>query len=76
MLVGSKCDAESMREVSKEEGIDKAMELGCEYIECSAKENIHIEDVFQKTTNLIYSKDFGRRNRSGSFKRNKTSHKS
>tara|TARA_B100000902_G_C27186152_1_gene851459 strand:- start:496 stop:1158 length:663 start_codon:yes stop_codon:yes gene_type:complete len=56
MLVGSKCDAESMREVSKEEGIEKAMELGCEYIECSAKENINIEDVFQKTTNLIYSK--------------------
>ena len=32
------------------------MELGCEYIECSAKQNINIEDVFQKTTNLIYSK--------------------
>tara|TARA_Y100000389_G_C17347452_1_gene456595 strand:+ start:251 stop:907 length:657 start_codon:yes stop_codon:yes gene_type:complete len=56
MLVGNKCDSESRREVSKEEAINKSMELGCEYIECSAKENFNIEDVFQKTINLIYSK--------------------
>jgi small GTP-binding protein len=56
MLVGSKSDAESIREVTKEEAINKAIDIGCEYIECSAKENINIEDVFQKTINLIYSK--------------------
>ena len=56
MLVGSKSDVESRREVTKEEAVNKAIDIGCEYIECSAKENINIEDVFQKTINLIYSK--------------------
>ena len=56
ILVGSKIDAENLREVSREEGAEKAVSLGCEYIECSAKSNFNIEDIFEKTTNLIYSK--------------------
>ena len=56
ILVGSKIDAENLREVSRQEGAEKAVSLGCEYIECSAKSNFNIEDIFEKTTNLIYSK--------------------
>lgn len=56
LLVGNKIDSPNMREVSHEEALNKAKDLECEYIECSAKENINIDDVFTKTINIIYSK--------------------
>tara|TARA_B100000035_G_C20806625_1_gene467973 strand:- start:41 stop:685 length:645 start_codon:yes stop_codon:yes gene_type:complete len=56
LLVGSKVDIESMREVSPEEGFNKAEKFGCEYIECSAKENINIDEIFQKSINIICNK--------------------
>lgn len=56
LLVGSKVDIESMREVSHEEGFNKAEKFGCEYIESSAKENINIDEIFQKSINIICDK--------------------
>ena len=41
ILVGNKCDL-SDREVTEEEGAMLASKFQCEYIECSAKDNIRI----------------------------------
>ncbi|XP_076915350.1 ras-related protein RABC2a-like [Bidens hawaiensis] len=43
MLVGNKVDKDSERFVSKEEGVALAKELGCLFLECSARtqENVH-----------------------------------
>ncbi|VUC20899.1 unnamed protein product [Clonostachys rosea] len=47
ILVGNKCDLSSnMRAVSPEEGADLARELGCGFIETSAKDNVNVEQTF------------------------------
>jgi len=46
IIVGAKCDLESQRKVKLEEGQELAQELGCRYVECSAKANVHVSDVF------------------------------
>ncbi|KAG8479880.1 hypothetical protein CXB51_029506 [Gossypium anomalum] len=47
MLVGNKVDRESERAVSKEEGIELAKELGCSFIECSAKTRQNVQQCFE-----------------------------
>lgn len=49
VLVGNKSDMPgSRREVSKEEGITLAREMGnVAFLECSAKKNENVEDVFR-----------------------------
>ena len=46
MLVGNKSDRVSEREVSKQEGHALARELGCEFVEASAKNCINVEKAF------------------------------
>jgi len=54
LLVGNKCDMESSREVSTDEGRKKAQELGIAFIETSAKEANHVEDaVMAMVTELL-----------------------
>lgn len=46
-LVGNKCDkSASEREVSREEGAEKARQFGCEFYETSAKTAQNVERVF------------------------------
>lgn len=60
LLVGNKSDLEIQREVSMEEGLRKAQELGCKFVETSAKDSINIvsafhdlaSDIFEKAKNL------------------------
>jgi GTPase KRas protein len=40
VLVGNKCDLESEREVPKEKGEELARELGCKFMESSAKTKV------------------------------------
>lgn len=47
ILVGNKCDLESCREVTTDEGRTKAAELGIPFLETSAKEASNVEAVFQ-----------------------------
>jgi Ras family protein len=48
IIVGNKSDlSEIQRKVRIEEGEDLARELRCSYIECSAKTNEHIADIFR-----------------------------
>lgn len=46
MLVGNKSDRVTEREVSTQEGHALARELGCEFVEASAKNCIHVEKAF------------------------------
>ena len=46
ILVGNKVDKEESREVTKEEGEKLAKEFNLPFFECSSKENININEVF------------------------------
>jgi GTPase KRas protein len=46
ILVGNKCDLESERMVSTEEGEQLAKNFGCKFIETSAKSRIHVDQAF------------------------------
>ncbi|MBA0635431.1 hypothetical protein Godav_005125 [Gossypium davidsonii] len=47
MLVGNKVDRDSERAVSREEGMELAKELGCMFLECSAKTRKKVEQCFE-----------------------------
>lgn len=57
IIVGAKCDLESSRKVKVDEGKELAHELGCKYVECSAKTNVHIADVFHMLLDQIEGTD-------------------
>ena len=46
VLVGNKCDLESERQVTTNEGNDLARSFGCPFLETSAKTRINVEDSF------------------------------
>ncbi len=46
LLVGNKSDQVSERVVSFEEGRLKAIDFKCLFMECSAKENINVDEMF------------------------------
>ncbi|KAK3703086.1 RAS2 protein [Vermiconidia calcicola] len=46
MLVGNKCDRVTEREVSTQEGSALAKQLGCDFVEASAKHCINVEKAF------------------------------
>lgn len=46
MLVGNKCDRVTEREVSTQEGSALAKELGCDFVEASAKNCVNVEKAF------------------------------
>jgi GTPase KRas protein len=53
MLVGNKSDRVSEREVSTQEGHALARELGCEFIEASAKSCINVEKAFYDVVRIL-----------------------
>ena len=55
MLVGNKCDApEKDREVSVEEGQEKADEMGCLFAEVSAMSGKNVDEAMMKVAREIY----------------------
>ncbi|KAF5737514.1 ras-related protein RABC2a-like [Tripterygium wilfordii] len=48
MLVGNKIDKDSEKAVSREEGMALAKELGCLFLECSAKTRENVEQCFEE----------------------------
>jgi len=52
MLVGNQCDKVHEREVTKQEGADKAKAFGCPFLETSAKTATNVERIF---TDLVRS---------------------
>ena len=53
MLVGNKSDKHHEREVSAQEGQALARELGCEFVEASAKNCINVEKAFYDVVRLL-----------------------
>ncbi|KAJ7635579.1 ras protein [Mycena polygramma] len=56
MLVGNKCDKVHEREVAKEEGEVLARQMGCEFIETSAKTAQNVEHVFMSLVRALRQK--------------------
>jgi GTPase SAR1 family protein len=55
VIAGNKCDMESDRAVTTEQGRVKAQQYGCPFMECSAKANINIEKIFEKSLEQLFS---------------------
>lgn len=53
MLVGNKSDRVTEREVSTQEGHALARELGCEFVEASAKNCVNVEKAFYDVVRLL-----------------------
>lgn len=59
MLVGNKSDRVTEREVSTQEGHALARELGCEFVEASAKNCINVEKAFFDVVRIIRRQNVG-----------------
>ena len=58
VLVGTKCDLEDKREVSRDEGERLAREWRCSFFEASAKIPHNVDEVFMDITRqILLSKD-------------------
>lgn len=55
-LVGNKCDMEDDRVISTERGKQLAEQLGFDFFETSAKDNINVKQVFERLVDLICEK--------------------
>jgi GTPase KRas protein len=55
MLVGNKCDRVTEREVSTQEGSALAKELGCAFVEASAKNCVNVEEAFFEVVRQLRS---------------------
>ncbi|CAH8861563.1 unnamed protein product [Trichobilharzia szidati] len=56
VLVGNKCDLVDDRAVSVDRGRHLAHQLGLEFFEASAKENINVRNVFERLVDIICDK--------------------
>ncbi len=53
MLVGNKSDRVTEREVSTQEGVALAKEMGCDFVEASAKNCINVEKAFYEVVRSL-----------------------
>lgn len=53
MLMGTKCDRVTEREVSTQEGAALAKQLGCQFVEASIKNCVNIEKAFYDVVRAI-----------------------
>ena len=53
MLVGNKCDRVTEREVSTQEGSALAKQLGCDFVEASAKNCVNVEKAFYEVVRQL-----------------------
>jgi small GTP-binding protein len=57
VLVGNKIDIDpSRRQVSRDEGVAFARENGMLFLECSAKNDVNIDDCFLRPAHIVYEK--------------------
>ena len=56
ILCGNKCDNEKERKITKEEGGNLAKNYGIPFFECSAKNNININEIFETMAQKIFTK--------------------
>lgn len=72
ILVGNKSDKVTEREVSREEGIQMAKKLNCEFIETSAKTCVNVERSFYAVVRMIRAKREGTQHHGGKRRSSKT----
>ena len=53
VLVGNKCDLQTQRQISKEEGEELAKEFNCPFVEISAKERRNIDESFSQLMRIM-----------------------
>lgn len=58
ILVGNKCDMEDERVISFERGKQLADQLGVEFFETSAKENVNVKVIWIELTTGWYAQPF------------------
>ena len=56
MLIGNKCDLEDLRQITKEQGEEKAKSFGFSFIETSALSGENLENGFEMLIKEIYQK--------------------
>uniref|UniRef100_A0A3B3DC73 small monomeric GTPase n=2 Tax=Oryzias melastigma TaxID=30732 RepID=A0A3B3DC73_ORYME len=56
ILVGNKCDLEDDRDIPTEDGQRLADDLGFQFFEASAKENINVKQVFEHLVDIVCDK--------------------
>uniref|UniRef100_A0A8C6XRY0 small monomeric GTPase n=2 Tax=Elapinae TaxID=42168 RepID=A0A8C6XRY0_NAJNA len=56
ILVGNKCDMEEERVISADRGKHLAEQLGFEFFETSAKDNINVKQTFERLVDIICDK--------------------
>ncbi|KAF2804382.1 ras-domain-containing protein [Mytilinidion resinicola] len=69
MLVGNKCDRVTEREVPAKEGSALARELGCSFVEASAKKCINVEKAFYDVVRTLRRQRIRQRQESSGGKR-------
>ena len=57
LLVGNKCDVGGRRQIPYDEGERVAQEMGCDFLEVSAKTNKNVEESFHTLLSSIYEKE-------------------
>ena len=57
VLVGTWCDDESRREVTRDEGENLARSWGCPFFEASAKTRVNCDEVFHQVVREIWEKN-------------------
>jgi len=74
ILVGSKCDLESDRDVPKAEGEALAQKWGCPFFETSSKTRVNVDEVFTELVRIVAQDKLanGGKDQEGSRDREKT----
>ena len=58
LLIGTKCDLEDERVVSREEAEERAAENGMRYFETSARTGLNVQAAFTEMIELVYKSKF------------------
>jgi Ras-related protein Rab-2A len=56
VIIGNKSDLEHRRQVPREVGEEMAEKYNCGFYECSAKNDINIQEIFENTAKKVYDK--------------------